>query len=498
MLFNQPENPLQQALVAELRTKSLHQQRRGSAKLGGMSTEPEIGGIVRVSTKRQAEESDSPANQRHMLAGQGATRFYEYVGSGFSIDKRRASEAWQQLLLDIRSGRLRRLLATDISRAARKDELLSELIELCDECGVEFLASGLRVSHGNAMQWYSAKQMGLMAELYSRDLSDRIKRGQAAAIARGVPAFTSKHLPWHLMREPGTRHGVIPHPQHWDDARQAVMDYIEGRQRLDALSARIYKKHGVMSTAAGMHKWLRSHALEGHYGKRDGPVLIANCFPALISHEEGQLLRRRLDVNRKRWGTSSNHTTYALTGLCRCLHCGHALVYQCTPKRNGDVYRYLRCTARRECPGFRKLTSENLLEMACLHQLGHALEDLALRGATSKEPAMVPVEVLNLRQRVQKLEGLLKELDSPGVKADLQEAQQRLERLEAAAFGPSDPRVDRMKEILLRGESTFMARPHGERNADLLLVVDHFKVDTTYKPLGMSWEPKLVSEVVLR
>lgn len=464
-----------------------------------MSTEPEIGGIVRVSTKRQAEESDSPANQRHVLAGQGATRFYEYVGSGFSMEKRRASEAWQQLLLDIRHGCLRRLLATDISRAARKDELLSELIELCDECGVEFLASGLRVSHGNAMQWYSAKQMGLMAELYSRDLSDRIKRGHAAAIARGVPAFTSKHLPWHLMREPGTRHGVIPHPQHWDDARQAVMDYIEGRERLDALSARIYKKHGVMSCSAGMHKWLRSHALEGHYGKRDGPVLIANCFPALISHEEAQLLRRRLEVNRKRWGTSSNHTTYALTGLCRCLHCGHALVYQCTPKRNGDVYRYLRCAARRECPGFRKLVTAELLEMAILNGLTHVLEDMATKAATDKAPEAVPLEVIQLRQRVQKLEALLQELDSPGVRADLEQARKRLERLEVAVAAPHSKRIDRDRWFMLQSEATFMRRPEGERNADLLSVIDHVLVDTTYRPdSGEQWQTRLVKQVVLR
>ena len=463
-----------------------------------MTQHPEIGAIVRVSTKRQAEDSDSPANQRHVLASQGATCFYEYVGSGFSVDKRRASDAWQQLLADIRDGKLRRLLATDISRAARRDQLLSELIELCDQAGVEFLASGLRVSHGNAMQWYSAKQMGLMAELYSRDLSDRIKRGQAAAVARGIPAFTSKHLPWHLMREPGTRHGVIPHPERWDDARAVVMDYIEGRERLDALSARIYKKHGILSCAAAMHKWLRGHPIQGHYGRRDGEVLIANCFPALISHEEAELLRRRLEMNRKRWGTTSNHTVYALTGLCRCLHCGRNLCYTSTQKPNGEVYRYIRCNAKRECPGFRKLISENLLEMAVLHQLGSAIEELARRGATSKEPAMVPLEVVNLRQRVQKLEALLKDMDTPGVRADLKEAQGRLERLEAAAAGPKDQRVDRAKQILLRGEATFMARPAGERNADLLLVADHFVVDTTYKPIGLGWEPKLVTSVALR
>lgn len=461
-------------------------------------TAGEVGAIIRVSTKRQAEESDSPANQRHLLASQGATRFYEYVGSGFSSEKRRSSEAWQTLMQDIKAGRLIRLLATDISRAARKDELLTELIQLCDHHGVEFLAAGLQVTHGTAMSWYSAKQMSLMAELYSRDLSDKIKRGQMAAIARGVPAFTSKHLPWHLMREPGTKHGVIQHPDRWDDAREVVMDYIEGRARLDALSSRVYAKHGTMSCAAAMHKWLRSHSLLGHYGKRDGPVLITNCFPALISPEEGELLKRRLQANRKRWGTTSSHTVYALTGLCRCVHCGYAMAHTTAKNKSGSSHRYLRCAVRRTCPGFRKLTSADLVEMAVLHQLGEALEAMAVKGASRGEQVTESAEVVNLRQRIRKLEALLSELDSPGVRADLEQAMGRLQALEAATSNRDQTRVDQAKAMVLRAENTFMDRPEGERNADLLAVIDHCLIDTTYKPEGTGWESRLVQQIALR
>jgi DNA invertase Pin-like site-specific DNA recombinase len=461
-------------------------------------TATEVGGIIRVSTQRQAEESDSPANQRHVLAAQGATRFYEYVGSGFSLEKRRASAAWQNLLQDIKAGGLHRLLATDISRAARKDELLTELIQLCDQHGVEFLAAGLKVTHGTAMSWYSAKQMSLMAELYSRDLSDRIKRGQAAAIARGIPAFTSKQLPWHLMREPGTKHGVIQHPERWDDAREAVLDYIEGRARLDALSARIHAKHGTMSCAAAMHKWLRSHSLLGHYGKRDGPILITNCFPALISPEEGQLLQLRLQANRKRWGTTSTHTVYAMTGLCRCLHCGYAMSYTSARKPNGTTHRYLKCASKRDCPGFRKLVSADLIEMAVHDLLGHALEEMALKGATRSDQVAESAEVVQMRQRVRKLEILVAELDSPGIREDLKQAKTRLKTLEAASSKPDSKRLDQAKAMLLRAGNRFMDRPEGERNADLLTVMDHCLIDTTYQPEGQDWERRIVQQIVLR
>lgn len=500
--FPEPHQALQLAFVAQLGSKSLPRKRLGYATLGCMAAEPSgtglIGGIVRVSTQRQATESDSPLNQRQTLEAQGATVFYEYVGSGFSTAKRRASGAWQQLVADVKSGRLRRLLATDISRAARRDELISELIELCDQCGVEFLAAGLRVSHGNAMQWYSARQMALMAELYSRDLSDKVKRGQAAAIARGVPAFTSKHLPWHLMREPGTRHGVVPHPERWDDARQVVVDYLQGRAGLDELADRIHRKHGIAGHCSVIHKWLRSHALLGHYGKRDGPVLIANCFPPLITAEEGEQLRRRMEANRKRQGTRSNHTTYALSGLCRCLHCGFALSYSVVAKNNGQgIYRYLRCNSRRECPGFRKRVNADLLERALLHQIGAGWQELARAAATTGATAKVPVEVLNLRQRVRKLKELLTELDSPGVRADLQQAQQRLDQLEAAVSASSASEVDAAVELMMGGENVFLALPEGERNALLMLVVEQAQVDTTYKPVG-AFEQALLPVLTLR
>lgn len=456
-----------------------------------------VGGIIRVSTRRQAEESDSPANQRQFLSSQGATRFYEYVGSGFAVEKRRSSTAWQELVQDIRNGVLSRLLATDISRAARKDELLTELIELCDQCGVEFQAAGLRVSHDTAMGWYSAKQMSLIAELYSRDLSDRIKRGQAAAIARGVPAFTSKHLPWHLMRDPDKRHGVLPDPERWPLARQLVLDYIQGRDSLDGMSKRVYERFGVMSTASAMHKWLRSHSLQGHYGKRDGPVLISSCFPALINAEETEQLQRRLEINRKRWGTTSTHRIYALTGLCRCLHCERAMVYTTVRKpKSQELYCYLRCALVRSCPGFRRNIPGELVEMAVLHRLNHVT--LAGEAATMREPAVVPIELVKLQHRVQKLRELLKEVYSPGVRADLQEATERLEILQSQNQALRRSQVDQLQELQAGGDNGFMSLPHGTRNSVLLRLVDHALVDTTYTPVGGGWENLLVPQIVLR
>jgi hypothetical protein len=58
--------------------------------------------------------------------------------------------------------------------------------------------------------------------------------------------------------------------------------------------------------------------------------------------------------------------------------------------------------------------------------------------------------------------------------------------------------VDQAKAMLLRAHNTFMARPEGERNADLMAVLDHCLIDSTYKPEGDDWKSRLVQQIALR
>jgi hypothetical protein len=103
-----------------------------------------------------------------------------------------------------------------------------------------------------------------------------------------------------------------------------------------------------------------------------------------------------------------------------------------------------------------------------------------------------------MRQRVRKLESLVAELDSPGIREDLKQAKARLKTLEAASSKPDSKRLDQAKAMLLRAGNRFMDRPEGERNADLLTVMDHCLIDTTYQPEGQDWERRIVQQIVLR
>lgn len=428
-----------------------------------------IGGIIRVSTD-SAEQAQSPANQRAHLASAGCTAFYEdkISGSAKGGEKRRQSAVWQQLEADIKNRKLSKLLVCEVNRIARRDHLVMGLVELCDEYGVDFLATtGGTLTAKSAPQWLSVKQQAVFAEYFAREQSDKIKRGQAAAVSRGVFGFTSRHLAWHLLKDPEDPRKIIKHPDHWDTAREIAIAYIEGRISAVDAARTIYSRHGVLRQASGVSKWLRSYWIRGHYGKRGGEVLIANVAPALITEEEYLMLQKRLAGNAKSKGTRAPHKKRALTGVCECAWCGGGLSYRVA---NGS--KYLFC-GKPDCTNYSKLMREDMIE----EQLREYLHDLDLvefeQNSRSASTAAKPTkELLNLKLRVKKLDEALAIVDSPGVRADYEQAIARINELEAAQM-PAESEMLTSEDLKQLGSAEWWSkRDDHQRNTDYLYLFE--------------------------
>jgi DNA invertase Pin-like site-specific DNA recombinase len=442
---------------------------------------PEIAGIIRVSTKGQA--GSSPENQRQVLAAAGATRFFEAVESGYKAKRR---ESLQPLFDAIANGEISKLLATDLSRAARSQELLNELIALTDQHGVEFLAGGMAITHGDAYQWFSAQQLQLQAELYSRDLSGRIRRGQAAAISRGQFGFTSNHLAWHLAKDPYDPRKVIKHPERWDTARELVVGYIEGKLKSGDISRIAYERHQVMRLPGAVTKWLRSHWLRGHYGKRDGEVLIANCAPALITEGEAELLQQRIDANRKTKGTRAPYQVHALTGLCRCLSCGNTMTTNRPKGRDGRQYSYVRCI-QPGCPAKGLNIAADKLEREIQELLDQVDLETMERGRLQRQLVTKPSkELVNLKAAAKKLREALELLDSQGLRAELQQTEQRIRELEGA-HKSEPPRLSLRQVREMGSEQWWNQRDEQQRNTDYLSVLDYVGVGVSEQWRGVQY-----------
>jgi DNA invertase Pin-like site-specific DNA recombinase len=465
---------------------------------------PVVAGIVRVSTKAQGDGM-SPDNQRQVLAAAGATRFFEAVESGFKDNRR---QSLQPLFAAIEAGEISKLLATDLSRAARQELLLDELITTCDAHGVEFLAGGMAMSHEDAYGWFSAKQLQLQAELYSRDLSQRVKRGQAAAVARGIPAFTRNHLPFHLQRIEGTKHGVEPNPETWPAARDAALAYLNGDRSMQDIADQLQDAVGCMGHTAVVLKWLTGWAIRGHYGTRDrwiknkkgtfdfveGRLLIENCFPALLSTEEADLLDLRLKANARKRRRGATYT-YPLSAITKCQHCGVGLTYSCVKKPDGSQYQYLRCKTRpKDCPAGGKRIRDWIVEESLLWHLEQ--QDLdALQVLDRGTGAKPTKELLEAKRKLRKLEVLLEGDDDPDLRASYERTRAKVAALSGQPAGHATGGLQALVRRLSIGSAGWYSRlSDGQRNGAWLQSLDgQAPVDLMCS--GEGWQKRLSSPV---
>lgn len=341
------------------------------------------GGYVRVSSARQRDESDSPANQRERLAAAGATEFYEDLAvSGWKLEKRRGAAGFRRLRADIEAGRLTRLLATRLDRIARRDAIVLELADLCERCGVEFVTLGSgRVETGSASGWLSVKVQLLMAEHYSRQLSENVRSALAAQRARGIPVRAASNLPFHLTREPGTRHGVIP-SEHWPAARRMIDEFLLGDLSCRAAARRLAELGGPRMLGESIGEWFRAPAGRGHLATREGEILLRDVWPAILTPAEHLRIVEILEERRSGGAIRrSGRTRRALSGLCRCSCPGGSAAMACVQSvRNGRRSDYLRC---RHTGGGGRYVSAPLIEAQLLERLPEVIDGLAARRAAA-------------------------------------------------------------------------------------------------------------------
>lgn len=336
-----------------------------------------IGCYIRVSSRQQRDESDSPANQEARLRGAGAEVIYRDLAvSGYRLDKRRDATDFQRLLVDVQAGRLTRLLCTRLDRIARRDVIVLELAELCERHGVEFVSLGSgTVDTGSASGWLSVKMQLLIGEHFSRALSENIGAAYRAGWARGKAVRGP--LPWHLQRDPAVpahEHQFIKGP-HWAVARQAVEMVLDGAATAGV--AAFLRAQGVGPTSrSGVLNWLRNPMLRGHAGEWRGEGLrLLNVAPPLVSEAEFDQITARLTANRCRWGANAAPTVTirALSGICQCSRCGSPLVQNRTGRRprkdgsTGPEYWFLRCR-HDPCPSVQRGWSMDAIERVLVEE----------------------------------------------------------------------------------------------------------------------------------
>lgn len=183
-----------------------------------------------------------------------------------------------------------------------------------------------------------------MAEYYSANLSENIKRGKAESVRKGlypggpVPiGYTIQDK--HLIPDPRTAHVV----------QEIFRRYADGERTADIvrdLNARgLRAKRGALFQRATLMHILENRTYTGDYYY--GDQIITESITPLIDHDLFDRADARRAAARKAPGASRDQSSPCLlTGKIFCGECGGKILGACGKNKAGKVYKYYQCEAQ--------------------------------------------------------------------------------------------------------------------------------------------------------
>jgi len=311
---------------------------------------------ARVSTKRQAEKQLSISAQLRAIRGyareQGWELVDEFVDEGYS-GRDRNRPGLRALLAALRAGRAEVLLVWKLDRLAR-DTLISGAIRQ------ELSARDMRVvslhehTGDSPQEKLVARIFEGLAEFYSDNLSQDIKRGQREVARRGFYPFPHAPIGYRRVEAKdgrARRFLLVPDETYGLIVSKAFADYAFGKTvpqiveelNKSGLPAGLAKKW----TQKRLYYVLRNQAYCGDVvigpreGKPEALEIVEDAHEALVDRSIFSRVQAILDARAgshaiARWESSP----YLLSGLLRCGLCGRHMV---GTSAKSSKYHYYTC-----------------------------------------------------------------------------------------------------------------------------------------------------------
>lgn len=184
-----------------------------------------------------------------------------------------------------------------------------------------------------------------LAEYYSLDLSQKIKRGRTDTASKGK--FCGGPLPLgyksengYLVEDPGKSH--IP--------KYIFARYLQGASRAEIqreLEAKgWYGKNNKALQKNGIYRILQNQVYTGTL--KQGDIIAENACPAFVSKEDFATVQQVLAYRKKTAGSATAKTNYLLSGKVFCGHCGQPMHGLSGHSKTGAIYHYYACKSKRK------------------------------------------------------------------------------------------------------------------------------------------------------
>ena len=293
-----------------------------------MSNEKKVAGIyIRVSTEDQAREGFSLGEQEEKLRSLCEYKEYEvykvYCDAGISAKDMAHRPQFQEMLNDMKKGKINYIVAYKLDRVTRSVRDLEELINLLEENNTYLVCDRDDVNTSTANGRFFVRMLTVLSQLEIEITSERTKFGLNGAIKSG-------HLPGQIpfgYKKDGNKKTVI------DESLKPIVErvfnlYLEGKSFQQI--ANIFNEENVLNKKwrdSNFEKMINSRIYVGDYVQYNRihkkinkePIIYMNVVEPIIPRyvwEECQLQK----VKNQR--TYTRDRVYTFFQKIRCPNCG--------------------------------------------------------------------------------------------------------------------------------------------------------------------------------
>lgn len=306
---------------------------------------------ARFSSHSQNEQSiEGQLRDNHAWAKQqGVTVIEEYVDRALS-GTRDARPDFQRMIKDASKRQFNMVIVWKLDRFARNRYDSAIYKAQLKKYGVRVVSVKENISdspEGIILEGL----LESMAEYYSANLSQNIRRGQRDSIAKG--RFCGGTVPYGYKAVDGK---LVIDEKTAPYVRYVFSEYAKGtpkKQIIDAVNERGMRNHrGGPITYASFTTMLKNRTYIGQFTYNG--QLVPGLAQQMIDDVTFQAVQEKLKLHARAPGASTAKVDYLLSGKAFCGHCGAMMIGVCGRSKTGAMYYYYQCGNRNRRQGCRK------------------------------------------------------------------------------------------------------------------------------------------------
>ena len=341
---------------------------------------------ARYSSHSQGEQSieGQIAAARTYAAARGYTIVHEYIDRAMTGRNDNRDE-FQQMLSDCAKKQFQVIIVWKVDRFGRNREEITFNKHRARKHGVRVEYVAETMPDGPEGVILESVLEG-MAEYYSLQLSQNIKRGNREAAKKGQ--FTGGRVPLGYKLSP--EHKFVIDPDSAPIVRRIYSMYAEGWTITEIISQLnkegLHTSQGKPFTKNSLRTVLKNEKYIGIYDFKGGEIRMEDAVPAIVDKDTYYKVQKLLSVNQRAPAARWSRADYLLTDKLFCGSCGAQMVGESGTSKTGAKYNYYLCANHKRAKSCaRKAIRQDWIEDYVMEQVqGLVMDDEAIQFITDR------------------------------------------------------------------------------------------------------------------